>query len=252
MTQTDIAETHLEFNETAVRTASALQGIRAQRIAQRRDVEIPREQLFAPFNRSGLGVALEYERMGNRPVSDALLSRSAEMVEYLKPLNAADAAAVSRIHFTVERRRIHSIESFATMTTEQHDAAAAFVAELEALIGVPDVSSSARDETVYARNTELKGPMTAFGYNYLPDKIGDEEFAALRLPKYRGSHGSGGEYAYEALNLVDGKRSVSDVRDWLTAELGPVPVEFVAEYLDALSSVGVIELRNHATGAASE
>jgi hypothetical protein len=174
------------------------------------------------------------------------------MVEYLKPLNAADAAAVSRIHFTVERRRIHSIESFATMTTEQHDAAAAFVAELEALIGVPDVSSSARDETVYARNTELKGPMTAFGYNYLPDKIGDEEFAALRLPKYRGSHGSGGEYAYEALNLVDGKRSVSDVRDWLTAELGPVPVEFVAEYLDALSSVGVIELRNHATGAASE
>jgi taurine dioxygenase len=76
MTQTDIAETHLEFNETAVRTASALQGIRAQRIAQRRDVEIPREQLFAPFNRSGLGVALEYERMGNRPVSDALAARA--------------------------------------------------------------------------------------------------------------------------------------------------------------------------------
>jgi hypothetical protein len=180
------------------------------------------------------------------------ISRSADLVEYLKPLNAADRVAVSRIHFTVERRRIHSIESFATLTTEQHDAAAAFVAELEALIGVPDAPSSARDATVYARNSAIKGPMTAFGYDYLPDKFGEEEFAALRLPKFRGSHGSGGEYAYEALNLVDGSRSVSDIRDWLTTELGPVPLEFVAEYLAALNSIGVISQRKQASGAASE
>lgn len=180
------------------------------------------------------------------------LSRGAELVEYLKPLNAADAAAVSRIHFTVERRKIHSIESFATMTTEQHDAAAAFVAELEALIAVPDAPSSAGDATVYARNAGIKGPMTAFGYDYLPDRIGEETFAALRLPKYRGSHGSGGEYAYESLNLVDGKRSVSDIRDWLTTELGPVPLEFVAEYLAALDSIGVISMRQPAPGAARE
>jgi hypothetical protein len=138
------------------------------------------------------------------------------------------------------------------LTTEQHDAAAAFVAELEALIGVPDAPSSARDATVYARNSAIKGPMTAFGYDYLPDKFGEEEFAALRLPKFRGSHGSGGEYAYEALNLVDGSRSVSDIRDWLTTELGPVPLEFVAEYLAALNSIGVISQRKQASGAASE
>lgn len=177
------------------------------------------------------------------------VSRSAELLEIMKPLSPADASAVSRVHFTVERRKIHSIEAFATLTTEQHDAAAAFIAQLESLLAPPDAAGSTVDATVYSRNAEPKGPMTAFGYDYLPDKYGKENFARLRLPKFSGSRGSGGEYAYEALNLVDGKRSVTDIRDWLTAELGPVPVEFVAEYLDALRSVGVIGLQKRpATG----
>jgi hypothetical protein len=52
--------------------------------------------------------------------------------------------------------------------------------------------------------------------------------------------GSSGQYVYEALNFVDGNRTVSDIRDWLTAELGPVPLEYVEEYLAALESIGVI------------
>lgn len=171
------------------------------------------------------------------------VSRGAELLEILKSLDPADASAVARIHFTVERRKLHSIEGFATLTTEQHDAAAAFIAELESLLAPPDAGRDSVDATVYTRNADPLGPMTAFGYDYLPDKLGKEKFAALRLPKFSGSRGSGGQYAYEALNFVDGKRSVSDIRDWLTAELGPVPVEFVAEYLDALRSIGVLNLQ---------
>jgi Fe2+ or Zn2+ uptake regulation protein len=47
-------------------------------------------------------------------------------------------------------------------------------------------------------------------------------------------------FTYEALNFVDGKRTVSDIRDWLVAEMGEVGVEAVAEYLQALESIGVI------------
>ena len=47
-------------------------------------------------------------------------------------------------------------------------------------------------------------------------------------------------FTYEALNFVDGVRSVSDIRDWLVAELGEVPLDYVAEYLSALESIGVI------------
>jgi hypothetical protein len=47
-------------------------------------------------------------------------------------------------------------------------------------------------------------------------------------------------FAYEALNFVDGERNVSDIRDWLVAQLGDVPLEYVAEYLAALESIDVI------------
>ncbi|MGB5346657.1 MAG: hypothetical protein WBN23_10880, partial [Woeseia sp.] len=65
----------------------------------------------------------------------------------------------------------------------------------------------------------------------------------LQLPRYSSAEGSGGEYAYEALNLVDGQRTVGEIRKWLTAELGPVPVGIVREYLDALAAIGVITAR---------
>jgi hypothetical protein len=171
------------------------------------------------------------------------LSRSAELVERLKPLSPDDAAAVSRIHFTAERRKIHSVEAFATMPQPLHDAAAEFIAALESLVATPDVAHASTDDSVYQRNPAIRGPMSAFGYSYMEDKFGTDNYARLRLPKYNGTHGDSGEYVYEALNFVDGKRTVSDIRDWLTAELGPVPLEYVREYLDALSSVGVISLR---------
>ena len=54
----------------------------------------------------------------------------------------------------------------------------------------------------------------------------------------------GGDYAYEALNLVDGRRSAQEIRDALTAIYGPVPLAAVVEYLRALESVGVLAGRS--------
>jgi taurine dioxygenase len=74
MTQTE--DTHQHYNAVAVQTAEALQEARQvvrERLGGR---DIPREKLFAPFERAGLGVALEYERMGNRPVSVGLQTRA--------------------------------------------------------------------------------------------------------------------------------------------------------------------------------
>ena len=49
--------------------------------------------------------------------------------------------------------------------------------------------------------------------------------------------------AYECLNLVDGKRSVAEIRDVLTGRYGSVPVADVAEYLDILSRAKVVSWR---------
>lgn len=80
----------------------------------------------------------------------------------------------------------------------------------------------------WRRNPEVKGPMSAFGYDYFDARYKGE---ALRL---------GGEYRFEALNLVDGQRSAQEIRDALSAIYAPVPLADVEQYLQALASVGVI------------
>jgi hypothetical protein len=175
------------------------------------------------------------------------LRRSGDLLERLKSLDPGDAAAVTRVHFNVERRKVHSIEDFAPLPEAQHDAAAAFIQDLENLIGTAKAPESpgdpSSDTRVYERNPTVKGPMSAFGYSYIRDEYGDEKYEALALPGFSGTHGSGGEYEYEVLNLVDGKRTVSAIRDWLATELGPVPLEYISEYLSALEEIDVIRLR---------
>ena len=82
--------------------------------------------------------------------------------------------------------------------------------------------------------------MHAFGYSYIEDKLGAEAAAKLRLVNHKTSFGDGRMFSYEALNLVDGKRTVSDIRDWLLAEMGDVSVDSVEEYLQALESIDVL------------
>jgi hypothetical protein len=94
---------------------------------------------------------------------------------------------------------------------------------------------------LYRRLPEPKGPMHGFGYSYLEDHLEREEIEKPALLEYKGLWGGGGEYAYEALNLVDGKRTVREVRDALAAIYGPVPLKIVAGYLQALEEIGVLK-----------
>ena len=80
----------------------------------------------------------------------------------------------------------------------------------------------------YTRNPQPKGPMSTFGYDYLTDHFGTKKLALDE------------EYRYEALNLVDGRRTTQEIRDALSAIYEPVPLAEVEEYLAALASIGVI------------
>jgi len=168
------------------------------------------------------------------------LARTADLLERRTKLNAKDSAAATDIHFTVERRKVHSVEPFAALPGAAHEEAMAYLGNLAELVAVPQVAETNRNETVYERNPDVKGPMGAFGYSYLQDKLGQDEMSELKLRRYNGTWGGSGQYVYEVLNFVDGNRTVSDIRDWLTAELGPVPIEYVEEYLAALESIDVI------------
>jgi aminopeptidase YwaD len=93
---------------------------------------------------------------------------------------------------------------------------------------------------VFARNTDPKGPMAVFGYDYLTDHLDAKMLPLPKLSSYQGLWGSGEEYAYETLNFVDGKRNAEQIREAVSAEYGPVTLDLVVEYLKALESIGVL------------
>ena len=94
---------------------------------------------------------------------------------------------------------------------------------------------------VFRRKTEPKGPLTVFGYDYFADHAKSAGIPAPKLLDYQGLWGSGEEYAYEVLNFPDGKRNAQEIRDAVSAEYGPIPLELVVEYLQALEKIGLLE-----------
>lgn len=93
----------------------------------------------------------------------------------------------------------------------------------------------------FSHRKEAKGPLAVFGYDYFADHATAAGIAAPKLLSYEGLWGAGEEYAYEVLNFANGKRNAQEIRDAVSAEYGPVPIEIVVEYLRALERIGVVE-----------
>ncbi len=62
----------------------------------------------------------------------------------------------------------------------------------------------------------------------------------IALLSFTGPRGEGGEYVYEALNLANGMRTTSEIRDALSAIYGPVPQPAVDEFLAAAADAGLL------------
>jgi hypothetical protein len=94
----------------------------------------------------------------------------------------------------------------------------------------------------FKRRTEPKGPLAVFGYDYFAEHAKAAGVATPKMLSYEGLWGAGEEYAYEVLNFADGKRNAQEIRDAVSAEYGPVPLEMVVEYLKTLEKIGVVEV----------
>ncbi len=92
----------------------------------------------------------------------------------------------------------------------------------------------------FRRSESPKGPLAVFGYDYFADHAKAAGVATPKLMSYEGLWGGGEEYAYEVLNFADGKRNAQEIRDAVSAEYGPVPLEMVVEYLRALERIGLV------------
>ena len=142
----------------------------------------------------------------------------------------ADIAALWRHYRQAEEGVIQSYERFGITV-------GAIPAFLDSVI--PALRPATPSGPVY-RRVRRDGPMNGFGYSWFDDRLARAGLTRPRLLA-RDPAWDGPSYGYEALNLVDGRRSVGEIRDVLTATLGPVPTEEVAEYLDILARLGVLE-----------
>jgi hypothetical protein len=178
-----------------------------------------------------------------RQTKAAALRRAATALERSGGLPPPEGSNLLRFQLSYERAVVDSMERFLDTPPAVKAAAEQWLTALASTLGVamPARASSGAAGVVYRRNEQLKGPLSVFGYDYFVDRFGSDRAQQVRLLEYQGARGSGAEYAYEVLNFVDGRRSVQDVRDAVSAVYGPVPIDVVEEYLRALASIDVIE-----------
>ena len=86
-----------DYNAVAVKTAERLHEARLAIRSRYETTERPREQIFGPHNRAGLGVALEYARMGDRPISAGLHERAEAFGLELEHLGITIGSVIHKI-----------------------------------------------------------------------------------------------------------------------------------------------------------
>ena len=171
------------------------------------------------------------------------LRRISTMLRRRANLSAEEAANLTRFHLWHERALVDSMQRFFHIPERAGVEAAAFLNNMERLLGEmkPPAPAQGNGRLIFRRHPKVKGPVSAFGYDYFTDHFGAEREGTIRLLQYQGLRGSGGEYSYEVLNLVDGRRTAQGIRDSVSATYGPIPLEMVLEYLRALESIRMIE-----------
>ena len=106
----------------------------------------------------------------------------------------------------------------------------------------PREASRPRTVTMdYSRvpSRRVVGPMNVYYYDYVAERASGDD---LQIIERFNTIPNGEIVLYEILNLVDGKRSIEVIRDYIAAAYGPVPIEDVSDYLRLLDKVGVVKI----------
>jgi len=184
----------------------------------------------------GAGIAWTLAALPDAEAPKLLVAVGVEAGErVLRARESADAAVAQAAQVDAGLRAIRSVPALwkvppADVRSEED--------RLRRLAPETEPAAPARapqDTRVPVRNAEIRGPLDVYYFSFLTDS-GIDRSKAPALEEREG----GEVLAYEAFNLVDGRRSVSDIRDALTGLYVPVSLADVAGYLDVLAKAGAI------------
>ena len=90
------------------------------------------------------------------------------------------------------------------------------------------------------------GPLSYQNDNVLQARLGKDRYAKIKLLNAESTHlltfqTLSDLYAYEIVNFVNGKNSVGEIRDAVSAEYGPIPLAVVDDYLNACVEAKVVQ-----------
>ena len=158
-----------------------------------------------------------------------MLDQRAARFRRIASMQAADAGLIAHHGAMAELAALKSLARFGLRSFTDHPAPGQLT---KAAIGEAAL--------VYRRKPQPKGPMDGFGYSWFDDRLTQSGLSRPALLAREARRGTP-SFGYEALNLVDGVRSVEEIRAHLFASVGPVPVAEVAEYLSTLARLGLLE-----------
>jgi aminopeptidase YwaD len=171
------------------------------------------------------------------------------------PGGARDAATFLTLDYTREIQALGSLsELFGRDFTDKLIQQATASLEKEQALAVERLAAYAHStpqpppaahlqdaNLVPTRNINIRGPVNfyrpEYGRWWLTEKTGDEHFDRNLALARRGHY-----VMYEALNFVDGKRTVAQIRDLVSDEFTPIPLNEFADYFKFLDSVGVVHI----------
>src|SRR3954452_10989490 len=157
-----------------------------------------------------------------------------------------DAANIVAQGLLREQRRLRSLSRFVSLDGDLHlgteavgRMSAALADTAKSLLATlpPAPPRGEVDGRIPVRNPAVKGPLDPGG-EWVRGKAGaaSGSIAVARVP-------NSDDVTYEIVNFVDGTRTVSDIRDAVSAEFEPLELKAVAEYLDLLARAGAVTFK---------
>jgi hypothetical protein len=163
----------------------------------------------------------------------------------------AEAGNIVKQGLLREQRRLRSLSRFIDVDGQIHfgsqvidQMSASLEDSVKALLKMVPPSwddqrapPKASDDRVPVRYAGVKGPL-APNADWVMEKAGPTAatIAIASLP-------NSDDVTYEILNFIDGRRTVSEIRDAVSAEFAPIELKAVAEYLDVLAKAGAVSFK---------
>jgi hypothetical protein len=168
------------------------------------------------------------------------LARERVALESLRELDLAPAAQA------IVTRAVRQLEAVAAANDQAlRDRAATLASERKVTLTEPKPSPAEQqlDLWIATRSDATRGPVNLwrpeYGSIWIAQKTGNTDVLG-QVPLTK----AGRFVAYEALNFVDGRRTLLDIRDAVSAEYGPLPAADVEQYFRFLERLGVVTLHS--------